>query len=137
MTTSDMTNVMPLPGTEEAIATHLVFISDLVIDMSIGVYDHEKTITQPVRFNIEITALDSTAPLDDNYDNVLCYEAIANAIKSLAAQEHINLVETLAEKVADICLKSDQALQAIVKVEKLAAIKEAASVGVQITRTKG
>ena len=137
MTTSDMTNVTPLPGAEEAVATHLIFITDLVIDMSIGVYDHEKTITQPVRFNIEVTARDNVGPLDDNYENVLCYEAIANAIKSLAAQEHINLVETLAEKVADICLKADQAIQAIVKVEKLAAIKEAASVGVQITRTKG
>ncbi|MBO6824817.1 MAG: dihydroneopterin aldolase [Sneathiella sp.] len=137
MTSSDLSNVMPLPGSIEAVSTHQIFISDLVLDMSIGIYDHEKANAQRVRFNIEITARDSQAPLQDDYQNVLCYEAIVNSIKSLVADEHINLVETLAERVADICLSSNQAVKASVKVEKLDAIKEAGSVGVQIVRTKG
>lgn len=137
MTSSDLSNVMPLPGSAEAISTHQIFINDLVLDMSIGIYDHEKEQQQRVRFNIDITARDCAAPLQDNYDNVLCYEAIVIAIKSLVTDTHINLVETLAERVADICLKSDQAIQATVKVEKLDAIEEAGSVGVQIVRTKG
>jgi len=137
MTPSDLSNVMPLPGSKEAVSTHQIFITDLVLNMSIGIYDHEKVAAQRVRFNIDITALDCQAPLQDNYDNVLCYETIVNAIKSLVAEVHINLVETLAERVADICLSSDQAVQASVKVEKLDAITEAGSVGVQIMRTKG
>lgn len=115
-------------------STHQVFISDLMVDMLIGVYTHEKSTVQPVRFNIEMTVLDTPAPLDDNYKNVVCYETIANHIMDMAKSEHVNLVETLAEKTAAICLDNERVSLVKVKVEKLNAIKNTTSVGVEIIR---
>ncbi|WP_288903068.1 dihydroneopterin aldolase [uncultured Sneathiella sp.] len=116
--------------------THKVFISDLMVDMLIGVYTHEKSTPQPVRFNIEMTVTDSATPLADNYKNVVCYETISNHITSMAKNEHVNLVETLAEKVAAICLNNERVKLVQVKVEKLNAIKNTSSVGVEIIRGK-
>jgi 7,8-dihydroneopterin aldolase/epimerase/oxygenase len=136
MSNPTSTNIAPLPITETQPLTHLVFINDLELDMSIGVYEHEKLQTQPVRINIEIIAEDHQGPVNDDYHNVVCYESIANQIKELVKDEHINLVETLAENVAEICLSPQRAIKATVRIEKLRAIKEAGSVGVQITRGK-
>src|SRR5690606_30741121 len=88
--------------------THKVFIRDLVIEMLIGVYPHERTTPQPVRFNIEMTVDDAAGPLDDNYRNVVCYETIANRVTRMATEKHVNLVETLAENTAAICLANER-----------------------------
>jgi dihydroneopterin aldolase len=117
-------------------STHKVFINDLLVDMLIGVYAHEKSTPQPVRFNIEMTVADLHAPLADNYKNVVCYETISNHITHMAKSEHVNLVETLAEKAAAICLDNDRVSLVKVKVEKLNAIKNTTSVGVEIIRGK-
>lgn len=132
----DRNNVAALPISEEDRAIHRVFINDLLVDMLIGIYDHEKAKKQPVRINISLAVLDHIGPINDDYHNVVCYESIANAIKNLVKEEHINLVETLADKVANICLENQRTLSATVKVEKLQAVSDAGSVGVEITRTK-
>ncbi|MBL4906766.1 MAG: dihydroneopterin aldolase [Sneathiella sp.] len=128
--------IQSLPRQEVAVATHTIFISDLVVDMMIGVYDFEKLKSQPVRLNIEMTVLDHVGPINDDYHNVVCYETIANTVKKLVQEEHINLVETLAEKVSEICLDHQRVTEAKIKVEKLSAVKDAASVGIEITRIK-
>ncbi len=115
-------------------STHKVFINDLMVDMLIGVYSHEKSTPQPVRLNIEMTVTDPLAPLADNYKNVVCYETISNHITNMAKSEHVNLVETLAEKVAAICLANERVSLVKIKVEKLNAIKNTTSVGVEIIR---
>lgn len=117
-------------------STHKVFINDLLVDMLIGVYAHEKSTPQAVRLNIEMTVVDTLAPLADNYKNVVCYETIANRIIEMAQGEHVNLVETLAEKAAAICLNNERVSLVQVKVEKLNAIKNTTSVGVEILRGK-
>jgi len=114
--------------------SHKVFIKDLLIDMLIGVYAHEKSTPQPVRLSIEMTVNDSHVPLGDDYHNVVCYDTIASAVKNMAEQEHVNLVETLAEKVAMICLNYERVSLVRVTVEKLNAIENTASVGVEILR---
>lgn len=116
--------------------THTVFIKDLLIDMLIGVYAHEKTTPQPVRLSIEMTVADSDVPVADDYHNVVCYETIATAVKNMAAAEHVNLVETLAENVAAICLNYERVSLVRVKVEKLNAVENTTSVGVEILRGK-
>ncbi len=104
--------------------------------MLIGVYAHEKTTPQPVRFTIEMTVEDGTIPLADDYKNVVCYETIANAITKMASTEHVNLVETLAEKVVSICLNYERVSLVTVKIEKLNAVKNATSVGVVLTQRR-
>ena len=134
MSSHKQTKVAALPLIDAEPSTHRVFINDLLVEMLIGVYEHEKLKEQPVRLNIVLTVLDHIGPVNDDYRNVVCYETIANDIKKLVKEEHINLVETLAEKVSDICLKNQRTREVTVKVEKLQALSDAGSVGVEITR---
>ncbi len=136
MKTYEQSKVAPLPLVETEATTHEVFIEDLLVNMLIGVYEHEKLKEQPVRLNIVLTVEDHNGPINDDYRNVVCYETIANEIKKLVKEEHINLVETIAEKVADICFKNQRTVSVRIKVEKLQALADAGSVGVVITRKR-
>lgn len=112
-----------------------VFVRDLVLDGEIGVYAHEKDgFQQPMRFNIDLTVREVAH--SDALENVVCYEQIVNKVKNLLTEGHVNLVETLAERIASRCLEDARVECARVRVEKLAAIAEVASVGVEIERTR-
>jgi len=132
----DGNSIQSLPASNDVLTTHTIFITDLLVDMMIGIYDVEKIKTQPVRINIKMTVTDHKGPINDDYHNVVCYETIANSVKSLVAKEHVNLVETLADNIADICLTNPRVLVAKIKVEKLEAIENTVSVGIEIKRNK-
>lgn len=110
-----------------------VFVRDYVTHARIGVYDRELKKVQPIRINVDI-AVSLSGPLHDNIDNVVCYHNVVKGIDSILSEGHIKLVETLAEKIAEFCLLDPRALSAKVRVEKLAAIAGAASVGVEIKK---
>lgn len=127
-------NVRPLKIADAGQATRHVFVRDLTLEAHIGVYAHEHGHTQPIRVNVDLTV--SEAPHGDKLANVVCYETVVNNIKALVADGHLNLVETLAERVAAQCLADERVTVARIRIEKLAAIPEAASVGVEIERAK-
>lgn len=132
---SNMTgNVTPLRIADHARAIRHVFVRDLLLQADIGVYAHEKGLQQPLRFNVDLTV--SEAAHSDELSNVVCYEEVVNRIKALVSGDRVNLVETLAEKIAAGCLEDARVLAARVRVEKLAAIPEVASVGVEIERSR-
>ena len=127
-------NVTPLKIADASRSTCHVFVHDLLLEAHIGVYAHEHNRTQPIRINVDLTVQE--AAHSDELTNVVCYETIVNKIKSIVAKGHLNLVETLAEQVATQCLEDSRVSVARIRVEKLAAITEAASVGVEIERAK-
>ncbi len=131
---SQSDNVRPFKIADAARAIRHVFVRDLLLDAHIGVYTHEHGRTQPIRVNVDLTV--SEAAHGDKHANVVCYEEVVNNIKALVASGHLNLVETLAERVAASCLQDDRVVVARVRIEKLAAIPEAGSVGVEIERAK-
>ncbi|MGH6792551.1 MAG: dihydroneopterin aldolase [Methyloceanibacter sp.] len=112
-----------------------VFMHDLVLDVEIGVYTHEKGVTQRVRFTVDVDLLPATGALDDDIGRAFDYDTIINGIKTIAGRGHINLVETLAEEVAAHCLAHPRAASVTVRIEKLD--KEPGAVGVEIVRKKG
>jgi dihydroneopterin aldolase len=69
--------------------------------------------------------------------NVVSYETIVEAIRDLAGDGHVNLVETLAERIADICFMDARVVGARVRLEKLEVFCDAASAGVEIVRRRG
>lgn len=127
-------NVTPLKIADATRSIRHVFVRDLLLDAHIGVYAHEHNRTQPIRVNVDLTVLE--AAHSDELANVVCYETVVNEIKSIVAKGHLNLVETLAEQIATQCLEDPRVTVARIRVEKLAAIAEAASVGVEIERAK-
>ena len=113
-----------------------MFVKDLVLQCNIGVYAHERLRPQPVRINVDMQVRESSAPLNDDIANVLSYDRITAAIKAHIAKGHINLVETLAEDIAAICLEHASVVHARIGVEKLAVEPNAASVGIEIERRR-
>jgi len=65
---------------------------------------------------------------------VVCYAEVVEDIRRLIREGHINLVETLAERIVERCLEDHRILDAKVRVEKLDVMPEASAVGVEIER---
>ena len=121
-------------GASPARVLDRVFIHDLLLDVEIGVYTHEKGVTQRVRFSVDVDVIPATVALDDDIARAFDYDTIIKGIKDIIARGHINLVETLAEDVARHCLDHPRASSVHVKIEKLD--KEPGAVGVEIVRAK-
>ena len=115
--------------------TRLVFVRDLVLDCLIGVHRHERDGSQRVRINLDLTVFESADPIEDRLSNVLCYEGLILKVRRLATSVHVNLVETLAERLAELCLSEPDVSIVKVRLEKLDVFADAASVGIEIRRS--
>ena len=127
--------VVSTGGTSTDAPYDRVFVHDLVLDAEIGVYSHEKGVTQRARFSVDIEVAPSDEAVEDQISRVLDYDMIIATIKGILAEGHINLVETLADEIATRCLAHPRAASVRVKIEKLD--KEPGAVGVEIVRRKG
>lgn len=132
---SERNVVQPLRQPEPAQRTRKVFVRDLMLSCLIGVHRHERDGKQRVRVNLDLTVTESGGVIDDKLSNVVSYESLVTGIRDLAAAGHVNLVETLAERIAQLCLADHRVLTARVRVEKLDVFADAASVGVEIERS--
>jgi len=114
-----------------------VFLRDMVLQASIGVYQHEHTTSQRVRINVDL-AVDEGDPADatDSLHRVVSYEVVANTVRRIAGAGHVKLVETLAERIAEACLADHRVLLARVQVEKLDIFPDAVAGGVVIERAR-
>lgn len=126
-------NVTRLPFADATKAVRHVFIRNLELLAHIGVHGHEQGKPQPIRINIDL-AVEDAAVLADKLDVVVDYEAITNRVRALVTGGHINLAETLAERIATVCFEDARARVARVRVEKLHALPGAESAGVEIER---
>lgn len=133
-------NQLPLAATGRA--TRRMFVRDLVVNAHIGVYAHEQGRTQRVRVNLDLTVEDLPATGlsrpgvgADDLNRVVDYDSIINSVRDIIAAGHVQLVETLAERVAESCLQDPRILTAKVMVEKLDVFPDAGSVGVEIKRS--
>jgi dihydroneopterin aldolase len=113
-----------------------VFVRDLDLMALIGIYEHEKTDPQRIIVNIDLSVSEGDGPLGDDIGHVVSYEIVVKKVEQIIADGHINLVETLCEKIAASCLKDKRVMAARVRVEKPDIIKNARSVGVEIERQR-
>lgn len=122
------------PGSA-ATQVYRILVRDLVLPCRIGVYEHEKQAPQRVRINAQLLVERDVVDSDELRD-VLNYETIVEGIRALTRGRHIELVESLAEQVMDVCLASPRALAARISVEKLDIFPDAESVGVVLRRRR-
>jgi dihydroneopterin aldolase len=127
--------VQPLRIADAATAVRHVFIRNLELLAQIGIHGHERGKPQPVRVNVDL-AVEDAAVLEDRLDSVVDYESITTKIRTLVASGHINLAETLAERIAEACFQDSRVKTARVRVEKLHALPGAESAGVEIERQR-
>jgi len=116
--------------------SYRILVKDFVLLCSIGAYPQERLHRQRVRFNVALHALWPSGALDDDLSKVFNYKDITAGIRKLVEDGHINLVETLAERIADMCLADPRVLHARVSVEKLDVEPAAAGIGVEIERQR-
>ncbi|MDP2083463.1 MAG: dihydroneopterin aldolase [Pseudotabrizicola sp.] len=96
-----------------------ISLRDHVVEVDIGAFQQERGHKQRVMFNVVVEVAPITAPLNDDVDRILSYDRITWAIAHELAAERLNLLETLAERVAERILAEPQAMRAFVRIEKL------------------
>lgn len=136
MAKSKPTGVSPFPRTATA-PRRKVFVNGLALNAEIGAYEHEQGRAQPVRIDIELEVVEPSDPTGDRLEDVVCYNRLTQGVKAIIAEGHIKLVETLAERIAELAMAHPMVLTVRVRIEKPQAIPEAAAAGVEIWRSKG
>jgi dihydroneopterin aldolase len=127
--------VQPLRIADAKLAIRHIFIRNLEVLARIGIHGHERGKKQPVRINVDL-AVEDLAAIEDRLDSVVDYGDITDKIRAIVDRDHINLAETLAERIAAACFEDRRVKTARVRVEKLHALPGAESAGVEIERER-
>jgi len=112
----------------------IVFLRGLRIETTIGIYDWEKQIKQPVVLDLEMGADVARAAASDRIEDALDYKQVAKRLKTFVAESHFELVETLAERCAAILREEFAVPWVRLSVNKIGAVSDALDVGVVIER---
>ena len=96
-----------------------ISLRDYVVEVEIGAFQQERGRLQRVRFNVVVEVLPAGGPIDDDVDRILSYDRLTEAIAAELAAERINLLETLAERVAARILTEPRAARVFVRIEKI------------------
>lgn len=111
-----------------------IFLRDLRVETTIGIWDWERKIRQTVSIDLEMGADIRRAAESDSIDDTLSYKSVAKRLQRFVAESEFKLVETLAEKIAEIVLVEFDVPWVVVRVNKPGAIRGARDVGIQIRR---
>lgn len=112
----------------------IIYLNDLKIDTVIGIYDWERRITQTVSFDLEMATDIRKAAASDAIADTLDYKAVAKRLIQFVSESQFQLVETLAERVADIILTEFNVPWVRVRLNKKGAVRHASGVGILIER---
>ncbi len=112
-----------------------ISVRNHTVEVEIGAFQAERGVVQRISFNIVVEVKPLRGPVDDDVDRILSYDKVTEAIALALGEERLNLLETLAERVADIILAEPQAARVFVRIEKLD--RGPAALGVEIVRAKG
>ena len=112
----------------------IIFLRELKVDTLIGVYEWERLVPQTIQIDLDIALPNSQACQTDNIADALDYSDIVRHLKEVLASRHFNLLEALAEHIAQILLKDFNAPWVKVSVAKLQAIRGSRMVGISIER---
>ena len=112
----------------------IIFIHDLRIDTVIGIYDWERAIRQTLSFDLEMATDIARAAASDHIDDTLNYKAVAKRIIAFVEASEFQLVETLAERVAELVREEFGVPWVRLTLNKGGAVRGARGVGVIIER---
>lgn len=96
-----------------------ISLRDHIVAVDIGAFQSERGHQQRVMFNIVVEVRPAPQPLNDDVDRILSYDRLTEAVATELAAERLNLLETLAERLAERILAEPQAMRAFVRIEKL------------------
>lgn len=109
-----------------------ISLRDHIVEIEIGAFQSERGTSQRICFNVVVEVQPLTGPVDDDVDRILSYDRVTEAIAHELAEERLNLLETLAERIAERILLEPQAMRVFVRIEKLD--RGPGALGVEIVR---
>jgi dihydroneopterin aldolase len=112
----------------------VIFLNELKIDTVIGIWEWERKIRQTVVIDLEMSADIRKAAATDSVDDTLNYKLVAKRVHQFVTDSSFQLVETLAEKIAEIIRDEFSVAWVRVSVNKPGAIRGSRDVGVRIER---
>ena len=113
-----------------------VLIKNLILDAFVGIHEYEKKKKQKISISLELDVKDNISEVKHKIENFVSYEIIIKKIKKLVSKRHIDLLETLGEKIFKICFEDERIISIKLKLEKIEVFKETDSVGIEIFRER-
>src|SRR5215471_7511326 len=114
--------------------TDEIRIEQLEVFTVIGVLEHERKGLQRLTVSISFWPYEESQDLADNIEKAVNYSAVAEETKRFAREQAVNLIETLADRLASHLLKSFPIQKVTIELRKFA-LQDAKYVSVTVTRT--
>ena len=111
-----------------------IFLTGMKIEAIVGIWDWERQVPQTVVVDLEMAADIARAAATDSIDDTLNYKLVAKRVQSLVKEGGFQLVETMAERIAEAVLGEFDVPWVKVRINKPGAIRGARDVGVEIER---
>ena len=109
-----------------------ISVRDYIVNVEIGAFRVEHGVKQKIKVNVVLEILPNNAFETDNVDRVISYDTLVESIDYQFYSERVNLLETVAERIAQSCLEDARAVRVFVRIEKLERIT--GGLGVEIVR---
>ena len=110
-----------------------LLIRDLRVQLRLGVRSQERLRTREAVVNIALDVRKSWRGVPERLDEVVCYETIAEKVRDMFQGRQVALVEEMAQRIAQCCLRHDERVLAVwVRVEKPGAVASTRAVGVEV-----
>ena len=111
-----------------------IFLNELKVETVIGIWEWERKIRQTVVIDLEMSADIAKAAATDKVEDTLNYKSVAKRVQAFVADSSFQLVETLAERIAEIIREEFDVEWVKVRVNKPGAIRGSRDVGILIER---
>ncbi len=113
-----------------------IHIHDLRLQCIVGVYDHERQEKQDIVLGISLGLDLRSAGESDRLENTVDYKKLQEDIMTSVSHSRFQLIESIAEAVASLCLQNDKIDLVKIVVEKPTALRFSRTVAVEITRSR-
>ena len=120
----------------EQTGSDAIFLRKLRVETIVGIWDWERKMRQTVSIDLKMGADIRQAATTDRIDDTLNYKLVAKRVRQFVGESEFQLVETLAEKIAEVLLQEFELPWVEVTVSKPGAIRGAQDVGVVIHRSR-
>jgi dihydroneopterin aldolase len=114
----------------------VIFLSGLTVDCIVGIWDWERRVKQKIVLDLEMESDVRRAAASDSIDDTLDYKKVSKRLLAFVGESQFQLVETLAERVAEIIVSEFGVPWVRVRLNKQGAIRGARDVGILIERRR-
>ncbi len=115
----------------------IIYLHGLTVECVIGVWEWERRIKQRITIDLDMAADIRRASATDRLEDTLNYKAVAKRVRAFVEASEFQLVETLAERVADVVVNELGVPWCRVRVDKGRAVRGVEHVGIVIERERG